>query len=104
VPDRIWEAWWRASGRAELTRLLSRGWDPIFRGMAGQAPPDEYEDQADQIGALLDAGATRDELADWLQNAENAMHLLPDDGDLALSHQVAREILDWYGTSAPPCA
>jgi hypothetical protein len=91
-----YERWWRERGERELRELLLREWDPIGIADLADAPLDEYEHYAGQVGRRLRAGADEEEIATVLEGFRKDMGLEPSD-DLPLG--VAHSILDWYRRS-----
>jgi hypothetical protein len=66
-----WHMWWKRSGARELRRILMEEWDPIgVRGIP--EANDEYDAYLGQIGSLLRADATADEISAYLLDVEEA--------------------------------
>jgi hypothetical protein len=83
---------------SEVNDLLFDEWDPI--GVNDAAPRDEYIRYAREILQLLQQGAGRDDIVDYLTwaVAEN-MTLVP---DVALNHKTATQLVARYGAPAGP--
>ena len=88
-----WTTWWRAEGEQGLARVLMESWDPI--GVADQpAAADEYDSYVPALGSILKAGATLEEIANYLsQIRREQMGLF---SHAAADLAAARSVLKWY--------
>jgi hypothetical protein len=88
-----WSTWWRTDGEDGLRRVLMESWDPI--GIADQpAAADEYDSYVLALGGKLRAGATLEEIANYLSRIRGEqMGLL---SHAAADLAAAKAVLRWY--------
>jgi hypothetical protein len=84
--------WWKRTGHQELYRLLLSWRDPINVKDVPEAQ-NEYAGYSGTLGRLLSEGASPDELATFLGEAETHMGLAP---NADLDRLVATKLIDWY--------
>jgi hypothetical protein len=85
--------WWKTAGHRELYRLLLLWWDPIDVKDVPEAQ-NEYSGYSGTLGRLLREGASANDLANFLGDAEAHMGLTPNKDR---AHLVATKLADWYG-------
>jgi hypothetical protein len=66
----------------------------VARAQASREAQSEYAGYSGTLGRLLRAGASADELATFLGDAETHMGLAPNKD---LDRLVATKLIDWYG-------
>jgi hypothetical protein len=64
-----WHLWWKRTGARELRRILMDEWDPIGVADIPEAA-DEYDSYLGQIARRLREGAAADDIAAFLNEAE----------------------------------
>jgi hypothetical protein len=87
--ETAWADWWKRQGEEELRLILWAAWDPI-----GGVPRDEYENYAPQIGSLLRAGGSPEDVFALLRKIRTETMSLPPDEER--DREVAEKLRDWY--------
>jgi hypothetical protein len=90
--------WWRETGERELRQILFWRWDPIGVADAFPTTADEYDSYGPGVVALLQAGASEDDMADHLGFVERETMLLSGD-DPGRRAEVAQLLASWFGNS-----
>ena len=98
----LWQAWWKRTGARGVRELLLFEWDPIGVGASvrrGEWVADEYDAYVGQVGRLLREGATKQDIAVYLESVEREQMGLV--GDIESALPVAEQLLAWYEREMP---
>ena len=94
-----WRRWWKTRGETELRTLLEEEWDPI--GVKDEPlAAGEYDSYLLPLARRLREGASREEVAEFLDDAEAELGCGGGPRDAAVAERVFR----WYADSTrePP--
>ena len=92
--------WWKEAGGWQLRQLLFWRWDPIGVSFAFPSTHDEYDGYAGPVARRLNEGAGVEEIAAFLQEAEEeTMGLTSGPGADRRRRNTAELIVDWYRRS-----
>jgi hypothetical protein len=95
-----WQGWWDERGKRELATLLLERWDAFdLRVIVGNRL-DEYESEAEQVGQVLQRGASADAVAEVLDAIVRRNGPAMGDPDNQRDRRAAREIVEWYSRTA----